>query len=125
VPGRDLSARRCLSCWCRVVGQRGGHGLDSPLEFGQVVVDGGLEHLVAGVEVAVSQVVAHAGDLAPGDGGLGVEQLGGQGSDGLADFQQADPDGVEYQAVGQVTAPEVGADGVDRGLDVSEPLLVR
>jgi len=48
-----------------------------------------------GVEVAVGQVIAHAGDLAPRDAGLGVEQPGGQGLHRLADLQQPDPDRIE------------------------------
>jgi len=69
-----------------LVGQGLGERVDGAFEFGQVVVDGGLQDRVSGVEVAVGQVIAHAGDLAPGDAGLGVEQLGGQGFDGFADF---------------------------------------
>jgi hypothetical protein len=30
---------------------------------------------------------------------------------GFTDFQQSDPDGIEYQAVGQVTSLQMGADG--------------
>jgi hypothetical protein len=73
----------------------------------------------------VGQVVAHAGDLAPRDAGLGIEQFGGQGLHSLADFQQPDPDRVEDQAVGQVTALQVGADRVDRGLDIGQPRRYR
>jgi hypothetical protein len=73
---------------------------------------------VGGVEVAVREVVAHAGDLPPRDGRLGGKQVIGECLDGFADFQQPDPGGVEYQAVGQVAALQVGADRVDRGLDV-------
>jgi hypothetical protein len=61
--------------------------VDGAFELGQVVIDGRLQDRVSGVEVAVGQVIAHAGDLAPGDAGLGVEQLGGQGLDRLADLQ--------------------------------------
>jgi len=53
--------------------------VDGALEFGQVVVDSRLQDRVDGIEVAVGQVIANAGDLAPGDAGLGGEQLGGQG----------------------------------------------
>ena len=48
----------------------GGQGLGQcpygAFEFGQVVVDGGLQDHMVGVEVAVSQVIAHARDLGPG-----------------------------------------------------------
>jgi hypothetical protein len=52
------------------------------------------------VEVTVRQVVTHARNLAPRDAELGIEQFGGHGLYGFADFQQPDPDRVEYQAVG-------------------------
>ena len=78
---------------------------------------------MSGVEVPVREVVPHAGDLPPRDGRLGGEQVIRECLDGLADFQQPDPDGVEYQAVGQVAALQVGADRVDRGLDVGQPLM--
>jgi hypothetical protein len=81
-----------------------GQRMDGAFEFGQVVVDGGLQDQVVGVEVAMRQVIAHACDLAPGDAGLGAEHLGGQGLHGFADFQQPDADSVEYQAVGQITS---------------------
>jgi hypothetical protein len=78
--------------------------VDGAFEVWQVVVDCGLQDGVCGVEVPVCEVVAHTGDLPPRDGWLGGEQVVGECFDGLADFQQADPDGVEYQAVGQVAA---------------------
>lgn len=58
---------------------------------------------MGGVEVAVCEVVAHAGDLAPGDVGLGCEPVLGKGFDCLANLDQSDPDGVEDQAVGQIS----------------------
>jgi hypothetical protein len=56
-----------------------------------------------------------------GIGGCG-QQVVGQCFDGLAGFQQADADRVEDQPVGQVAALQVGADRVDRGLDIGQPL---
>lgn len=97
-----------------LLGQGFGHRADGTFEFGQVIVDSRLQDPVSGVEVAVGQVIAHAGDLAPWDGGLGIEQFFGQCLDGLADFQQPDPDRVEDQAVGQIPSLQVGADRVDR-----------
>jgi hypothetical protein len=49
-----------------------GQRMDGAFEFGQVVVDGGLQDQVVSVEVAMRQVIAHARDLAPGDAGLGA-----------------------------------------------------
>lgn len=78
--------------------------VDSAFEFGQVVVDGGSQDRVVGIEIAVRKVIAHARDLAPGDAGLGAEQLGGQRLYGFADFQQPDADSVQDQTVGQITS---------------------
>jgi hypothetical protein len=92
--------------------------LDGAFEVGQVFVHRGLQDGVCGVEVAVGEVVAHAGDLPPRDRWLRGQQVIGQCFDGFADFQQADADRVEDQTVGQVAAFQVGADRVDPGLDV-------
>src|SRR5262249_26037416 len=70
------------------------------------------------------EVVSHPGYLPPRDGWLGGEQVIGQGLDRLADLQQADADSVEDQPVRQVTAFQVGANRVDRSLDVGQPLTV-
>ena len=45
--------------------------------------------------------------------------------DGFADLQQADADGVEDQAIGQVAALRVGADRINRSLDIGQPPSVR
>lgn len=47
-----------------------------------------------------------------------VKHLGGQGLHCFADFQQPDADSVEYQAIGQIASLQMGADGIDRGLDI-------
>jgi hypothetical protein len=39
-------------------------------EVGQVVVDGGLQYGVIGVDVAMGEVVTHPGDLGPRDIGV-------------------------------------------------------
>jgi hypothetical protein len=39
--------------------------LDGAFEAGQILIDRGLQDGVGGVEVAVGEVVAHAGDLPP------------------------------------------------------------
>src|SRR5215469_6752774 len=96
--------------------------MDGAFQLGQVLIHGGLQDCVSGVEIAVSEVLSQAGDLPPWDGRLGSNQVVGQCLDGLADLQQPDPDGIEYQAVGQVTALQVRADRINRGLDVGQPL---
>jgi hypothetical protein len=52
----------------------------------------------------VSQVIAHAGNLLPGDAGLCRQQVGGQCLDCIAYLQQPHPDGIEDQAVSQSPA---------------------
>jgi toxin YoeB len=99
--------------------------LDGPFEVGRVFVDGGLQDRVCGVEVAVGVVVAHAGDLPPRDRRLRGQQIIRQCFNSLADLKQADADGVEDQPVGQVATLQVGADRVDRGLDIGQPLTAR
>jgi hypothetical protein len=59
-------------------------------------------------------VVAHTGDLPPRDRWLGGQQIVRQCFNSLPDLKQADADGVEDQAVGQVAPLQVGADRVDR-----------
>jgi hypothetical protein len=102
-----------------VVCKGGCHCSDGALEFWQVLVDCGLQDGVGCVEVAVGQVITHPGDLAPGDRGLCVEQIGGQSLDGLTDLEQPDPDGVEDQPVGESSSLQVRADRVDSGLDIA------
>jgi uncharacterized membrane protein len=53
-------------------------GSDGAFELGEVFVNGGLQDGVRGVEVAVGEVVAHAGDLPPRDRWLRGEQVIGQ-----------------------------------------------
>jgi len=67
-------------------------------------------------------MIAHAGDLAPRNSGLGIEQLGGQGRHCLADLKQPDADRVEDQAVRKVAALQMRADRVNGGLDIGQPL---
>ena len=81
--------------------------MDGAFEVGQVFVNGGLQDGVGGVEVAVGEVVAHAGDLPPRDRWLGGEQIVRQRFNSLSDLQQADADGVKDQSVGQVAALQV------------------
>jgi hypothetical protein len=76
--------------------------LDGAPELGQILVHGGLQDRVCGIEVPVGEVVAHAGDLPPRDRRLRGQQIVRQCLNSLADLQQADADGVEDQPVGQV-----------------------
>jgi len=80
-------------------GQGFGKYLDGTFKFGQVVINGGLQNGVVCVEVTVSQVITHACDLRPGNIWLGAQQLGRQGLNSFADFQEPDTHRVEYQAI--------------------------
>lgn len=96
-----------------------GQGLDGAFEVGQILVHGGLQDRVCGIEVPVGEVVAHAGDLPPRDRWLRGQQVIRQRLNGLADLEQADADRIEDQTVGQVAALQVGADRIDGGLDMA------
>jgi hypothetical protein len=71
--------------------------LDSAFEVGQILVDRGLQDGVCGVEVPMSEMVAHAGDLPPRAQWLRGQQIIRQCLDSLTDLQQADADRVEDQ----------------------------
>ncbi len=109
----------------RVVGQGIEQFCDGVFQWREVFVDGGREDGVGGVEVAVGEVVAHSGDLAPRDLRLGCEEILAEGLDSLADLQQPDPDGVEDQPIRQAATLDVGADRVNGGLDVLQALRSR
>jgi hypothetical protein len=81
--------------------------VDGAFEVREIFGDGGRQDGVCSVEVPVCEMVAHPGDLSPWDGRLGGQQVIWERFNGLTDLQQADPDGVEYQAVGQVAALQV------------------
>lgn len=91
-------------------------------QLGLIVLDGGRDHRMAGVEVAVREVISHARDLPPRNPRVGGGDVGwGEGFDGFADLEQPDPDGVEDQPVAEVAAFEVGGDsGVGLG-DIGQP----
>jgi hypothetical protein len=68
-----IFAGRAFACGVIVrlvlVGEDLGQRVDGAFELGQVVIDSCLQDRVSGVEVAVGQVIAHAGDLAQGMAG--------------------------------------------------------
>ncbi len=69
------------------------------------------------------QLVAHRGDLPPGDRGLLAEQFDRDVLDGLADLDEAHPNGVEDEAVAERPALQVLGDG-RAGLEDVEPVSV-
>jgi hypothetical protein len=90
-----------------VVWQRIGQRADGAFEVGQVFVHGGLQDRVRGIEVAMGEVVAHAGDHPPRGRCWRGQQVVRQCFNGLADLQQADADRVEDQPVGQIATLQV------------------
>jgi hypothetical protein len=72
---------------------------------------------VGGVEVAVGQVIAHPGDLPPGDGGLGGEQLAGNAltASPISSSRIRTASKIRLR---QIAAPQMRADRLDRGLDI-------
>ena len=44
---------------------------DGAFHCGEIVVDSGLQDRMSGVEVAMCEVISHAGNLPPGNGRLG------------------------------------------------------
>jgi len=77
-----------------------------------------------GVEVAMCEVIAHPGDVHAGDVWLAIEERWRDRSDRLADFDQADTDGIEDEAIVETAPTEVIVDGGDRSQDVPESLVV-
>lgn len=87
-------------------------------ELGEVVCDGGRQYGVGSVEVAVGESVAHPGDLWPGKCRLRAENVVGEAFNGFADLDKTDLDGVEDEPIMEVSALEVGGDGINGGEDI-------
>lgn len=91
-------------------------GIPVSAERAEVVVDDVLDDCVVGIEVAVSEVAAHAGDLLPGHVGYFVREVGIDALDRLADLDQTDADRVVDQSIVEIASGQVIPDGVD-GID--------
>lgn len=111
---------RVLPAWRKPI-QKSPHRNFERLE---IVFDGSGDVAVVRVEVPVGEAVTHAGDVAPGVGRLGVEELCRNRLDGLSDLDEPDSDSIEDKAVGEPTACHVAPDGVDGIKDVPQPLAV-
>ena len=74
------------------------------------MVQGGRHDGVVPVEVAVRQVVAHAGYVLPWDLRLARQHVGIDVLDRLTDLDESHPDRVEDQAVGQGSVLEMRPD---------------
>ncbi len=62
------------------------------------------------VEVAMGELVTHAGDVDPWDRWLGVKEFRADSLDGFADLDQPEPDGIEHQAIIERPSLPVGKD---------------
>ena len=85
---------------------------------------GGRHDLVVGVEIAVCQVVAHAGDVGPRDVRLFREQVRIDVLDRFADLDQSHPYRIEDETISQGAACEVRLDSSSGREDAVEPLDV-
>jgi hypothetical protein len=76
------------------------------------------------VEVVVRKPVAHASRVRPPDVGLARDELRVQQLDGLANFDQTKPNGIENEAVGEVATSEVAPDRGNRIANIREALFI-
>lgn len=100
--------------------------LDGCAEFWQVIADRGRKNGVTRVKVAVSEPVAHAGNLLPRHLGLRIGHIVRQVLYRLTDLDEPYSDGVEHQPIseGVVNGPAGKVVGNDVGgsEDVAEPV---
>lgn len=98
--------------------------LDGGDERWQIRIDRCLHDGPSGVEVPMSEVIAHSGDISPWNRGLSGQESRIDGSDGFADLDESNPDCVEDQSVVEAAPFQVRLDGHDGGEDVFEALVV-
>lgn len=79
-------------------------------KFGKVAFDGRGHDAVGGVEVAMTELVAHAGHVPPRDVGLMIQHLRVDVLDRLADLDESYSYGVEDQPVRKFSARQVSLD---------------
>lgn len=77
---------------------------------------------VCGVEIAMSQLVAHARNLHPWDVRFAREDCLVNVLDRLADLDEADTNGVEHDVIVDVLTGNLAGDGLASGLDVEQSL---
>ena len=75
-----------------------------------------------GVEVAVGEVVPHAGDLRPRQGRLRGQEPLGEGLDRLANFDQTNPHSVEDDPVMEIAGFKMSPNSIDGGNNVLKTL---
>ena len=76
------------------------------------------------VEVVMSELVSHAGNIDPGDPGLGVQHLRTDPLHGFTDFDESQTDGIEHQSIIESSPAHVVCDRGERIGDVLEPFLI-
>jgi hypothetical protein len=82
------------------------------------------DHRPGRVEIVVRKPVAHTGRVRPLDIWLARDQLGIQQLHCLANLDEASPNGVENESVGEVATSEVTPDCGNRVNNVAEVLVV-
>src|SRR5688500_15543601 len=103
--------------------ERGEAAVGGGTQRRQIGVDRRLHDCVSGVEIPMSEVIAHSGNIGPWNRGLSGQKFGIDGSDGFADLDESNPDCVEDQAVVEAAAFQVCLDGPDGGEHVLEALV--
>lgn len=72
----------------------------------------------------MSEPVAHLGYFVPRNFGFSCHQICGQGLDRFTDLDQAHTDGIENEAIIEITAAQVSSDRVDGRENVIEALTI-
>ena len=94
------------------------------LERWQILRNGCFHDRSGCVEIMVRKPVAHSSRVRPPGVGLARDELGIQQLDGLANFDQTKPNGVENEAVREVATSEVAPDCGNRVDNVCEAFFV-
>jgi len=76
------------------------------------------------VEAVMSELVSHAGNIDPGDPGLGVQHLRTDPLHGFTYFDESQTDGIEHQAIIESSTAHVVCDRGERSDDVLQSLLI-
>ena len=87
-----------------VASEPGHHALHRRDERRQIVVDGCLDDVMGGVEVAMGELVTHSRHVSPRDLGLSGQEVGGDVLDRFADLDETHSNGVEDEAVIETSA---------------------
>lgn len=97
---------------------------NSCFEWWQILRNSCFHNCSGCVEIVVRKPVAHSGRVRSPDVGLARDELGIQQLDGLANFDQTKPNGVENEAVGEIATSEVAPDRGNRVDNIGEAFFV-